>query len=155
YNDITPTMPTGPIPLEPAQPVEWTERMALEDKLRDSLQSVGFNEAVTYSLVSATAHTNLVVDDSQAGLGLLSALSVKPVKLANAMTEEQEYLRTSLLPSLLSVYASNRHHAGHGLWFFEAGRIYWPRPKDLPEEKKILGLLVAGLRLPEAWQAAG
>ncbi|MFI5267162.1 MAG: phenylalanine--tRNA ligase subunit beta [Chloroflexota bacterium] len=151
YDDLPVTIPEGAIPQAPAQPVEWTERMALEDELRGVLKGAGFSETVTYSLVSGTANRRVVVDEEELfeTPSLLTALFIEPLKLANAMTEEQEYLRTSLLPSLLQVYDLNRRHSSQGLRFFEMGRAYWQRMNDLPEERKVLGMLAAG-----AWEPA-
>jgi phenylalanyl-tRNA synthetase beta chain len=146
YDDLPVTLPEGVIPQTPAQPPEWTRRMALEDQLRGVLKGAGFSEIVTYSLVSEAANRRVVVDAEQPfeAPSLLAAPFIEPLKLANAMTEEQQYLRTTLLPSLLGVYDLNRRHTGQGLRFFEVGRVYWQRLGDLPEERKVLGLLAAG-----------
>jgi phenylalanyl-tRNA synthetase beta chain len=157
YDDLPVRMPEGALPQAPAQPVEWTARMALEDELREVLKGAGFNEIVTYSLVSEAANREVVVD-SEAPFeapSLLTALFIEPLKLANAMTEEQQYLRTSLLPSLLQVYDLNRRHGGQGLRFFEMGRAYWQRLNDLPEERKVLGLIAAGEWVPASWLGTG
>jgi phenylalanyl-tRNA synthetase beta chain len=153
YDDLPVTMPDGVIPQAPAQPVEWTARQALEDRLRAALRGAGFSEAVTYSLVSQQANRDVVVDMEELfeAPSLLTALFIEPIKLANAMTEEQEYLRTSLLPSLLQVYGFNRRHTPQGLKFYEMGRAYWQRLNDLPEERKVLGLLAAGPWEPASW----
>ncbi|HLY67068.1 MAG TPA: phenylalanine--tRNA ligase subunit beta, partial [Chloroflexota bacterium] len=153
YDDLPVTMPEGAIPQVPAQPVEWTRRMALEDELRHVLKGAGFSEIVTYSLLSADAQRRVIVNEEELfePPSLLTGLFIEPLKLANAMSEEQEYLRTSLLPSILRVYDSNRRHTSSGLKFFEIGRVYWQRLNDLPEERKVLALLAAGAWLPRAW----
>src|SRR5581483_3591133 len=157
YDDLPVTMPSGDIPLVPAQPLEWTARMALEDRLRQLLRGAGFSEAITYSLVSEAANRELIVDQEELfePPSLLTALFIEPLRLANAMSEEQAFLRTSLLPSILHVYASNRRHAGGGLKFFKIGRAYWQRLGDLPDERKILALLAAGPWLPPSWLPDG
>ena len=151
YDDLPVTLPEGVIPQTAAQPPEWTQRMALEDHLRGVLKGAGFSEIVTYSLVSEAASRRVVVEEEEPfeAPSLLTAPFIEPLKLANAMTEEQQYLRTTLLPSLLQVYDLNRRHTGQGLRFFEVGRVYWQRLSDLPEERKVLGLLAAG-----DWDAA-
>jgi phenylalanyl-tRNA synthetase beta chain len=157
YDDLPETIPEGPIPQAHAQPAEWTARMALEDRLRHLLKGAGFSETVTYSLLGAEANRRVVVDMEELfePPSLLTALFIEPIKLANAMSEEQEYLRTSLLPSLLQVYDHNRRHTREGLKFFEIGRAYWQRLGDLPEERKVLGLLAAGEWQPAGWQGGG
>ncbi|HEX6513391.1 MAG TPA: phenylalanine--tRNA ligase subunit beta [Chloroflexota bacterium] len=153
YDDLPVTMPEGEIPQTAAQPPEWTARMALEDDLRGVLRGAGFSEIVTYSLVSEQANRQVVVDMEELfePPSLLTALFIEPLKLANAMTEEQEFLRTSMLPSLLQVYALNRRHTAQGLKFQEFGRVYWQRLNDLPEERKVLALLAAGHWNPPSW----
>jgi len=153
YDDLPITMPEGVIPQTEAQPREWTQRQQLEDDLRNVLKGAGFTEIVTYSLVSEAANRDVVVDMEELfePPSLLTALLIEPIKLANAMSEEQEYLRTSMLPSILGVYAFNRRHTPQGLKFFEMGRVYWQRLNDLPEERKVLSLLAAGAWEPASW----
>jgi phenylalanyl-tRNA synthetase beta chain len=153
YDDLPITMPEGVIPQTEAQPREWTQRQQLEDDLRNVLKGAGFTEIVTYSLVSEAANREVVVDMEELfePPSLLTALFIEPIKLANAMSEEQEYLRTSMLPSILGVYAFNRRHTPQGLKFFEMGRVYWQRLNDLPEERKVLSLLAAGPWEPTSW----
>ncbi len=146
YDDLPVTIPEGPIPQTSAQPEEWTRRMAIEDELRDVLKGAGFSEIVTYSLLSEAANRQVAVETEELfePPSLLTALFIEPLKLANAMTEEQEYLRTSMLPSILQAYAFNRRHTAQGIKFFEIGRVYWQRLNDLPEERRVLSLLAAG-----------
>src|SRR5262249_10912919 len=59
YDDLPVTMPEGVIPQAPAQPPEWAQRMALEDRLREILQGAGFSETVTYSLLSEQANRDV------------------------------------------------------------------------------------------------
>lgn len=157
YDDLPVTMPEGAISQVPAQPVEWMQRLALEDELRGVVKGAGFSEVVTYPLVSEAANRRMVVDEEEPfeAPSLLTALFIEPLKLANAMTEEQEYLRTSLLPSLLQVYDLNRRHGSEGLKFYEMGRVYWQRMNDLPEERRVLGLLAAAAWEPASWLDKG
>jgi phenylalanyl-tRNA synthetase beta chain len=157
YDDLPVTMPEGPVPQTPAQPVEWTQRRALEDDLRSVLQGTGFSEIVTYSLISGQANRDVVVDTEQLfeAPSLLTGLFIEPLKLANPMTEEQGYLRTSMLPSLLQAYAFNQRHTVQGLKFYEVGRVYWQRLDDLPEEHNVLALIAAGPWEPASWLGKG
>ncbi|HLG68858.1 MAG TPA: phenylalanine--tRNA ligase subunit beta, partial [Chloroflexota bacterium] len=157
YDDLPVTMPEGAIPQAPAQPIEWTQRMALEDELRHVLKGAGFSETVTYSLVSEKANEQVVVNMEELfePPSLLTSLFIEPLKLANAMTEEQEYLRTSMLPSLLQVYGFNRRHTAQGLKLYEMGRVYWQQLNDLPDERRVLALLASGPWLPPSWLGNG
>jgi phenylalanyl-tRNA synthetase beta chain len=66
------------------------------------------------------------------------------------MSEEQEYLRTTLRSSILSTLAANQRHAKEGIKLFEVGRAYMPRPADLPLERETLVGVVAGPRWSES-----
>ncbi|HEU0168330.1 MAG TPA: hypothetical protein VFS62_11175, partial [Chloroflexota bacterium] len=153
YDDLPVTMPSGEIPLQPAQPPAWAARLALEDRLREILKGAGVNEVVTYSLIAADTNSQLVFDANVEAPGLAGALLREPLRLANPMSEDQAFLRTSLLPSLTRVYETNRRQTDYGRWFFEVGRAYWPRPEtsELPEEKKLLGLIVGGPATASSW----
>jgi phenylalanyl-tRNA synthetase beta chain len=151
YDDLPVTMPAGEIPLAPAQPPEWTARLELEDRLREALKGAGVTEVVTYSLIAAGTNQALVLEPLEAD-GLAGALSRQPIPLANPMSEDQAFLRTSLLPSLLRIYEANRRQTDYGRWFFELGRVYWPRGEgELPEEKKVLGLVAGGPLQAASW----
>ena len=62
----------------------------LKDNVRDLLVAGGMQEVITYSLTSLT---NAQIDSLQTG-----TVEVQPIKVANPMSTEQEYLRTSLRP---------------------------------------------------------
>ncbi|MBI2936226.1 MAG: phenylalanine--tRNA ligase subunit beta, partial [Chloroflexi bacterium] len=66
-------------------------------------------------------------------------------------TSENEYLRTSLVPSLLATLASNRRHEDGPIRFFEIAHVYLPQEKDLPEEREMIGGVVSGPRSPLSW----
>jgi phenylalanyl-tRNA synthetase beta chain len=95
-------------------------------------------EVITYSL------TNLET------LGrVLSAEALKanpPIRIANPMSSEQEYLRTTLRASLLQALAANLSQAEGALALFETARVYLPRRKDLPSEPEHLVGVVCGRR---------
>ena len=59
------------------------------------------------------------------------------LKLRNPLGKDGEYLRTSLMPSLLAAANTNTGHHGP-LQIFEMANVYIPRKNDLPKEKLIL-----------------
>src|SRR4030042_3692333 len=67
------------------------------------------------------------------------------------MNIEQEYLRTSLKPGLLTTLSSNQKHEDSGIRLFEIGKVYIPREKDLPEEREILAGVLSGTRTALSW----
>ena len=76
---------------------------------------------------------------------------VAPLRVANPMTVEQEYLRSNLRANLLATLASNRKHEEGGIRLFELGKVYLPRQGDLPDEPEILCGLLSGARLEKSW----
>jgi len=73
-----------------------------------------------------------------------------PLRIANPLSPDQAFLRTSLRPSMLKTMAANRHHL-EPLRLFEVGRIYLPREGDLPEEREVAIAAFAGSRFPISW----
>jgi len=73
------------------------------------------------------------------------------LRVANPLTVEQEYLRTSLCPSLLALLHSNQRYEEGGIKLFEIGKAYVPRQRDLPEEREMLAGVVSGPRSGMSW----
>ena len=136
YDELPTTMLSTPVPQH--QPHPATE---LRERIKDILAACGMQEVITYSLTSA------------AGLEVAPAPGDAPVplRLANPMSAEQEYLRTSLRGSILSTLAANQHHLREGLTLFEVGSVYLRRPGDLPLERETLVGVMAGPRSTETW----
>ena len=143
-------LPTSTLsmPIPPRQPQPDRE---LRERAKDIMVACGMQEVISYSLTSMAAleKTQAPGDD------------VQPLKLANPMSEEQEYLRTTLRSSILSTLAANQHHIREGIKLFEVGRAYVPRPADLvlerpadlPLERETLVGVVMGPRWSESWLA--
>jgi len=134
-------MPRQPIPRQDPSPM-----LRLQQAMRHSLVGMGFSETVTYSLTSSEMLSKLLTESSPES---------KPLPLVNPMTTEQACLRPNLRVSLLPVLESNRRHEDGGIKLFEQGRIYLPKPTDLPEEREILCGLLSGPRLEQSWRGDG
>ena len=133
------------------------EQWLFEDKLRDILTATGLNEVITYTLVSLESLKNL-----HAALPPKADGAVQPtgphlhhlnwsdpahlLKLANPLTVDREYMRPTLLSSLLEVVGENRRFMDR-VAVFEIGRAYLVRPDEkLPEERPIVSLAITGPR---------
>jgi phenylalanyl-tRNA synthetase beta chain len=97
-------------------------KLRLKERVRDILSASGLHEAITYPLVSADW-----LEATRSPLGL---------RLANPVSREQEYLRTSLRPGLLAALATNQKFGAEAVRLFEVGRAYLPREGDLPLERE-------------------
>ncbi len=132
YDQLPATMLRGEVPLRQPNPAR-----ELRERLRDLLVACGLQEVITYSLV---------------GESLLVKAGLTPgLRVVNPVSQEQQYLRTSLRPSLLSCLAANQRRTEAGLRLFEVGRAYLPRENDLPEEHEVLAAAWAGPRSAPSW----
>jgi len=136
YDEIPTAMLSGEIPEQMPSPL-----LSLKETVRDLLVGCGMQEIITYSLVSKATLDKI---DPQQTLG-------PPLRTANPMTMEQEYLRTTLRAGLLSTFSANERHEENGIKLFEAGRIYLPRENDLPDEREMLAGILGGPRLDRSW----
>ena len=143
YERIPITRLSSPLPQQKSKLSPPAQQSHLKEKLQNILTGFGFQEILTYSLVS---------------LEKLQRLSPKPelkapvLKVANPMTREQEYLRTSLRAGLLATLAHNQKFEQAGIRLFEIGKVFLPRGKDLPEEKEMLCAVLSGPRAELSWE---
>lgn len=134
YDRIPTTMLSTPLPLQQADPL-----LNLREDLRDLMVCSGFQEVINYSL---TSRERLV------GTGEPLEL----MRVANPLSADQEYLRTSLRPGLLSLLANNQKHEEGSLRLFEIGKVFFPRDRDLPSEQEMLAALLGGPRTDLSWR---
>ncbi|MDO8750027.1 MAG: phenylalanine--tRNA ligase subunit beta, partial [Dehalococcoidia bacterium] len=136
YDAIPTTFLASAIPQHQPHPMR-----ELSERVRDILVSAGMQEVISYTLTSRER-----LDKSGTAPG-----GPEPLRVANPMSPEQEYLRTTLRPSILATLASNQRSGQTGLRLFEVGRVYHPRAEDLPEEREMtIGVLWGG-RTPLTW----
>ena len=137
YDNIPTTSLSQGIPPHRAQPMR-----ALRERMKDLLSAAGMQEIISYSL---TSHETLVKVEGH----LVPHLGV-----ANPMTAEHQYLRTSLLGNVLKSLAANLHHEESGVGLFEAGRVYLPQRDDLPHEREMAVGVLWGERSSLSWSEA-
>ena len=136
YDEIPTTMLSTPIPQYEPQPLG-----ELRERVRDLLVSCGMQEIITYSVTSMDELSKVKAVDTD----------VPPLKLANAMSVQQEYLRTTLRGSLLSTLGSSRLHEQGPVRLFESGRVYLARQGDLPDEREVVAGVFSGPRWDAHW----
>lgn len=144
YERIPATRLSSPLPQQKSQLSPSAQRSNLRRRLRGILTGFGFQEILTYSLVSL------------AKLQKLSPkleLQIAPLRTANPMTKEQEYLRTNLRAGLLATLAHNQKSESAGMRLFETGKVFLPQGKDLPEEREMLCAVLSGPRAELSWQS--
>lgn len=91
-----------------------------ETSAKEYLARLGFTEIITSSLVKES----------------------DGLRLINPLSQDYEYLRTSLIPGLLQTLSDNRNSLTATI--FELSNIYLPTPKKLPDEHSTLTLATLG-----------
>ncbi len=75
-----------------------------------------------------------------------------PVRLRNPLSEEQAFLRTSLIPGLLQALRANLARSRGDVAVFEMGRVFFRSDGDLPDQPQRVAFALTG-RLPGArWE---
>jgi len=99
-------------------PSERNEDLVCQNKVREILTHLGFSEAYNYSFIPDNGS----------------------VKLLNPLSQEQKYLRPSLIPNLLKNISRNKRFFDQ-VRLFEIGRVFEKDGKKIKEMKKIAAVL--------------
>jgi len=133
YDLIPATMPgleAGPVPVP-------TEVRSVE-RISSALRGAGYSEARTFSFMSAADFTMMGLEGSNTPFS-------RRVALLNPMSEEQAFLRTTLIPGLLRAAAYNLSREALGAMLFEVGHVFRSGGSGrAPEEHNSLALVAAG-----------
>jgi len=122
------------IPVTPTSAV-LSDKQRMRRSLISLLTTKGFNQTITYTLVSRDKAT------------YFDANPITPVCLYNPMSEDRSVLRHSLLPSLLDVMTYNLSRKQEDIALFELGKTYFTEG----EHEHLCGLIV-GKYQPSLWQ---
>lgn len=115
-----------PPPAKVKQPEQFKKLFNAIDKIKYFLKHLGLTESINYSMISED-----LIKENGLDIGL-------HLRLANTISSDIEYMRTSLIPSL---YKNLKENFGKSevLKFFEIGKVYLPEKNDLPQEIYKLG----------------
>ena len=127
YNKIEPTLLSGKETTLGGR----TREQNITEKIRDTLVSCGFYEAITYSFESPSDLDLLKVPED-------SSLR-KQVKISNPLGDDSSVLRTTMLPSMLRIASRNSNRGVLSAKIFELAYVYIPDedPSLLPEERPV------------------
>lgn len=132
-------IPSAPMPggFDPPAP---SPRLEAEDRVRDTLVACGLSEVITYSLSNPALAVSLgLADDDESFL-----------ELANPMSADRTHLRRHLLPSLLETLQMNLRFTDR-VAIFEVARVYHPGDGELPDEPRLMGILMSGPQTAPWW----
>lgn len=126
YHELPAKLMEGEIPVSYAAHDEFY----FEDKIKNTLIGLGYTENYNYSFVSEKLLRDCGFDPQN------------HVKISNPLSSDFEYMRSSLVPSMMLSYSDNAA-LFDAVKTFELSRIYINRENDLPIEMTKLSMLCA------------
>ncbi|NHW49014.1 phenylalanine--tRNA ligase subunit beta [Paenarthrobacter sp. MSM-2-10-13] len=112
YDNIPSTLPVAP----PGRGLSRSQQQ--KRRVVQALADAGLTEVLSYPFVSKAANDTF---------GVPAEGEARPaLKLANPISEEQGYLRTSILPGLIDVARRNHSRGFRDLAVYEAGLVFLP-----------------------------
>ncbi|MEN3329319.1 MAG: phenylalanyl-tRNA synthetase beta chain [Acidobacteriota bacterium] len=119
------------------QPFEMQQR-----SLRRALNAFGYDEAINFSFIPQESRFDLIPT--------LAGRENDQPQLANPIIEDAAWMRSTLLPGLLSSLRHNFNHGIRDVRLFETGRIFSnSKPGELPDETLALGVVATGSALEQ------
>jgi phenylalanyl-tRNA synthetase beta chain len=113
---------------------------AKEARVRSTVLALGYNEAISLTFISKT--------DAE------TFARATPVEIANPLSDEAAFMRTSLVPGMLDMLAWNLNRGVHSARLFEAGHVY-ELAGDQSNEQRYLCIGATGdAVLPSVHQSA-
>jgi len=120
----------------------WEQRRRL---VRRTLVGAGYHEIMTYSFLGADAITALHFPEEDPRRSLV------PVR--NPLSEEEGYLRSTLLPAVLGALRGNAARGRADAAVFEMGRVFLRGDADLPDQPQRLAFAAIGRGPGVLWEA--
>jgi phenylalanyl-tRNA synthetase beta chain len=155
YNKFPNTLPpfVGAVVTLPDEPKDA--------KVRETLLSLGYDESISITFISeqdaktfGNTHPSASSGQDPSKTGLSGAPASDPVfseplAIANPLSEEARYLRTSLIPGLLNTVGYNLNRGNATVHLFEAGEVFEKRGNDR-DERRHLGFAATGDAIPKS-----
>ena len=107
--------------------------MAVDNKIREILTSLGLSEIITYSLLSKPLLLKAKISDADV------------IEIKNPLSAEQEVMRPSSIAGMLNSIRHNINRKTKSLRLFELGNVYFKEGADVFKEKRNLSMGVTGL----------
>ena len=126
YPNVPSRLPEGELPdTTPDPAIVW------ERRTKDILKGAGLTETYAYAFASAQQLERYGIPVEQA------------VKIANPLSSEHEYMRPSLVPTMLTAIEANQG-AFPEMRLFELAPVYLPNKKDIPTHALRFVMAVTG-----------
>jgi phenylalanyl-tRNA synthetase beta chain len=139
YNNIPTTFPFASS-FEKEDSSDFNLRL----EIKETMKSLGFNEAINYSFIGST-----LLEKS----GLTGDFYTKPVKILNPLSEDQSVMRTDLVPGILENISSNLSKQISTLKIFETGQVFFPDSEQINKsvQKEYITAAITGSRRNSGW----
>lgn len=124
YENVPSRLPDGELPAFAIDPV-----LALERRVKELMRAAGATESYAYAFVSSQQLERYELPVEAA------------VRLNNPLSSDQEYMRPSLVPSMLTAIEENQVSFPQDV-VFEVAPVYLPSSTDIPEHRLMLTLAV-------------
>ncbi|OGL38881.1 MAG: phenylalanine--tRNA ligase subunit beta [Candidatus Schekmanbacteria bacterium GWA2_38_11] len=139
YSNIPVTYP----PVKLSSVTEFGET-PVADQIKNIMTGWGFFEVINYSFIDDRIFDRFLIGE---GSPLRRA-----VKIKNPLSEEQNILRTTLIPELVENLALNIKRFVSDLKIFEIGKVFFSTaPNELPREKTYFSGLATGEWEQKSW----
>jgi phenylalanyl-tRNA synthetase beta chain len=112
----------------------------LESSIRQILRGLGYSEAINLSFAGESEQREFPVPTSER------------IEILNPLTEDTQFLRTSLAEGLVRSARRNFNHDVDSVRLFELGKVYERDAAGAPLERLTLGLLGGGGFAGQNWQ---
>ncbi len=134
YNNFPNTLPvfSGAVVELPEEPKNA--------KLRETLLALGYNEAISITFISEEEAKTFLLsekDSHSSKTSLSGAPTPEPLAVANPLSEESAYMRTSLLPGLINIVGYNLNRGTTTVRLFEAGQVFEKSGDDRNEYRHV------------------
>lgn len=133
YHNLPLKLPTGQVPKI------QTNLLEKVIELKKALKFLGLTEVISYSIISKSL------------LKFCGVSREETIELTNPLTEEWQYMRPTLVTSLIDVIAKNKNLKGD-LKIFEIAKTYLKQKDDLPKQDLMLTII---LTQADFWQIKG
>ncbi len=143
YNNFSNTLPAfvGAVVALPNEPKNA--------KVRDIMLALGYNESISITFISEQEARTFENSHPFANSGRKdgapdsSGAPAEPLAIANPLSEEAGYLRTSLIPGLLNMVGYNLNRGTSTVRLFEAGEVF-EKLGDHHDERRHMGFVATG-----------
>ncbi len=111
----------------------YSEARVREDRAKEVMRGLGYNEIMTYSFISEKVYDQLRIPKASPKRQL--------IRLMNPLGEDFSIMRTTLLGNMLKVVSRNMNHGVKEMAAFELGNVFIPKSipvTELPIEKMLM-----------------